>query len=1032
MATICMMVSGPGRRVGSSIATQSIRLLLLLMLATSPVFAQLRSLDVSQYLHTSWTAQEGYFQGVGISNHAIAQTSDGYIWILSPTGVIRFDGARFMEWKPPNDELLRGNPPSQLLASRDGSLWIAGHGVAQIRADGTSRRYHELDKLNLVRLAEDKDGVIWAGAEINLTPHGLSLFRIDHGKFRPYNLPEFAGLGFTPLFVDKEGRLWADSEKGIWRILPGPPKLVQKKALRSSVMSEDSVGALLYAEAGKIWKISEDGASADYLGKIAGHQINTMLRDNEGGLWIGTYGEGIVHLHDGRVDHFSSVDGLSSDIVESIFQDKEGNVWATTPESIEKFTKPAVPRLTYKQGLSAGSVFSVLVDRRERTWIGTSDGFNEIVADHVMRPGTQLRNDPGLAIAETRTGRIFMTTVGRDKAMVSNDGHMIPNHLDDGAWLAGYKNVFSVAEDSDGTLWAVSRELGLLHLSQNGDLIETFNDPKWGDYVLSVAFDPKRDGVWFTTHNGKIFFLKDGKILERYGKPDGLGTSPIRVLEIDDDGGVWMTASTGLAHLAGHTISVLGLKNGLPCDRVHWMQRDQNHQVWLYTGCGLVSFSEQDLSSWVDQPSYSVKITNHLDNTDGVENIAIGGWYAPQSSMTKDGRILFAMRTGLGVLDPLHLNQNALPPPVHIEGIITDGLKIENNGRASLPVNAGVIHITYTALSFAAPRKVRFRYRLEGYDKDWSPPVSLREVTYTNLPPRDYSFRVIACNDDGVWNSEGATMHFQIPPAWFQTMWFHALCLALAMILTWGLYRLRVRQIASAMSARFDERLAERTRIARELHDTFLQTIQGSKLVAVNALKNHSQDPIRTRRALEQLSEWLLRATEEGRAALHSLRTSTTETNELAAALRQALDSCSDESSMVAEFKLNGEAREMHPIVRDEVYLIGYEAIRNAYMHSAGSRLHVQLTYDDYLSLSIRDDGTGIDPSIAVAGKAGHFGVSSMRERAARIGARLTIETTWDSGTEMKIVVPGKLAFSKARPSPLDKIKAVIHRRNEN
>jgi signal transduction histidine kinase len=445
----------------------------------------------------------------------------------------------------------------------------------------------------------------------------------------------------------------------------------------------------------------------------------------------------------------------------------------------------------------------------------------------------------------------------------------------------------------------------------------------------------------------------------------------------------------------------------------------------------LVSFSENDLLSWITQPSHIVTVTHYLDSTEGVENDANGGWFTPLTALTRDGRILFAMRTGLGVLDPRHLNQNAFPPPVHIEGIIADGLKIENNGRASLPVSAGVIHITYTALSFAAPRKVRFRYKLEGYDKDWSPPVSLREVTYTNLPPRDYSFRVIACNDDGVWNNEGATMHFRIPPAWFQTMWFHALCLALAMILTWGLYRLRVRQIAGAMSARFNERLAERTRIARELHDTFLQTIQGSKLVAANALKN-PHDPVRTQRALEKLSEWLTRATEEGRAALHSLRTSTTETNELAAALRQALDSCSDESSMVAEFELNGEAREMHPIVRDEVYLIGYEAIRNAYMHSAGSRLHVQLTYGDYLSLSIRDDGTGIDPSIAVAGKAGHFGVPSMRERAARIGARLTIETTSNSGTDVKIVVPGKLAFSKARPSPLDKIRTVIHRRNEN
>jgi ligand-binding sensor domain-containing protein len=589
------------------IASVLARLIVLSLLAPPMALGQLRSLDVSQYQHRSWTAQEGYFQGVGISNNAMAQTADGYIWILSPSGLLRFDGVRFMEWKPPKGESFPGAPPSQLLASRDGSLWIAGDGVAQLRADGTWHKYRELDSLRRVRLAEDRDGGIWAGAETP-RPNSVSLFRIDRGKVRPFNLPEFFGLGFTPLFGDKEGRLWADSERGIWRILPGPPKLVLRKTLRSSVLNEDSAGALLYAQGGKIWTLSAEGTSEDCLGKVLGHQINSMLRDKDGGLWVGTYGQGIFHLHEGRLDHFSSPDGLSSDLVESIFQDREGNVWSTSPDSIDEFSKPAVPRLTRKQGLSGDSVFSVLNDQRGTIWIGTSDGFDELAGDHVIRPGTQFRNDPGLALVETHAGRLLMTTPRGDQAMAPNYRHLVAA-TSARARLEGYKNLFSVAEDEDGSLWAVSQELGLLHLHENGDLIEAFKDPKWGDYALSLAFDSKRDGIWFTTHNGKLFFFKNGKTLQTYGRADGLEHGSVRVLHVDDDGGVWLATTAGLAHLMDHRVSILGVKNGLPCGRVHWMRHDQDHHVWLYTECGLVSFSERNLSSWIAEPSRSVTIT---------------------------------------------------------------------------------------------------------------------------------------------------------------------------------------------------------------------------------------------------------------------------------------------------------------------------------------------------------------------------------------------------------------------------------------
>jgi signal transduction histidine kinase len=258
-------------------------------------------------------------------------------------------------------------------------------------------------------------------------------------------------------------------------------------------------------------------------------------------------------------------------------------------------------------------------------------------------------------------------------------------------------------------------------------------------------------------------------------------------------------------------------------------------------------------------------------------------------------------------------------------------------------------------------------------------------------------------------------LDFNVAPAWYQTNWFRVLCVLSGVFIVVVLYRLRVRQIARSIGVRFDERLAERTRMARDLHDTFLQTLQGSKLVADDALEP-STDPIRMRRAMEQLSVWLGRATQEGRAALNSLRTATTQTNDLAEALRRVTEDGLIPSSMAVTFSVLGDAREMHPIVRDEIYRIGYEAIRNACTHSAASRLEVELRYANDLALRVCDNGTGIDPVIADRGKDGHFGLPGMRERAARIGGKLTLVSSSSSGTEIKLIVPGGMIFGKMMP----------------
>src|SRR5262249_2235633 len=296
-------------------------------------------------------------------------------------------------------------------------------------------------------------------------------------------------------------------------------------------------------------------------------------------------------------------------------------------------------------------------------------------------------------------------------------------------------------------------------------------------------------------------------------------------------------------------------------------------------------------------------------------------------------------------------------------------------GAVRLPPRSRSIEIGYTGLSFANPQAIKFRYRLDGRDREWQEAGTRRQVFYDELPPGAYRFHVTASNKEGVWNDTGTSIDFIVAPAYYQTAWFRALMAIAAATLLWAFYQLRIRQIARSLNARFDERLAERTRVAREIHDTLLQTVQGSKMVADTAL-SRPDDADGMRQTMEKVSTWLGQASAEGRAAIGALRASTTDTNNLAEALRRAIEDGKRQTTIDANLTVVGTAREMHPLVRDEIYRMGYEAIRNACTHSGGSRLDVQLIYGQDLVVRVTDDGAGIDPSIADAGKQGHFGLA--------------------------------------------------------
>ncbi|HEY2153870.1 MAG TPA: triple tyrosine motif-containing protein [Vicinamibacterales bacterium] len=428
-----------------------------------------------------------------------------------------------------------------------------------------------------------------------------------------------------------------------------------------------------------------------------------------------------------------------------------------------------------------------------------------------------------------------------------------------------------------------------------------------------------------------------------------------------------------------------------------------------------------ELEAWKQNPGISVTIRT-LDALDGVRP---GPAAFVAAARSPDGRLWFANSQSLQVIDPEHLRRNTVPPPVHIEQVVADRLVYPAQGALRLPPNTRDLQIDYVGLSFVAPQKVRFRYRLEGRDDAWQEPETRRQAFYTDLRPGTYRFRVIASNNDGVWNEQGAALEIVIAPAWYQTRAFLVLITVLSALVLWAAYSWRVQRVARELNARFDERLAERTRMARDLHDTLLQTVGGSKMIADNAMDRPDDAPTLLR-ALQRVSEWLGQASEEGRAAVKALRASTTERNDLAEAFQRAIEDCRRHGVIDASLTVTGVAREMHPLVRDEIYRIGYEAIRNAYAHSRGRRLEIELSYGRDLTLRIVDDGIGMETTVAEHGKEGHFGLRGMRERASRVDGILTLTSVPGRGTAVLVTAPGRTTFRRPSASLVQKIRSLI------
>jgi len=570
----------------------------------------------------------------------------------------------------------------------------------------------------------------------------------------------------------------------------------------------------------------------------------------------------------------------------------------------------------------------------------------------------------------------------------------------DGANLGIVNNL---ALDADGSVWATS--LGpprTLFRIRDQRVVDAYPAPTL-PAVHRVAADP-RAGIWLGLVSGEFAHYSDGSI-KIIASP--LHPQLIYDIAMGDDGAILVATTDGLIRWHDGVAHVLSSKVGLPCDAAHSVITDDEHNLWIDSGCALIEISAAEMARWWKSPESNIKILRQLDSLDGF----IGPITAfTPAAKTADGRLWFANGSDLQMIDPRHVKTNSTPPPVHIESVVVDHHEYPSQKQLRIPPLTRTLEIEYTALSMAVPQRVLFRYRLEGHDADWQDVGTRRQAYYNDIPPGRYRFRVIACNSDGVWNEVGDVIDLEFAPAWFQTLWFRAALVVTALMILWTAYRLRLRQISTTLRLRFNERLEERTRLARDLHDTLLQTIQGSQLVAADAL-NSPDDVTKLRQSMEKLAGWLARGVAEGRAAVNAVRYSRADTKNLSAALRVAVDDSLVDANMQSTVQTSGVVKDIQPIIRDEVYRIAFEAIRNVCAHSGATTLSVTVNYGRDLVVQIQDNGRGIDADVLEHGKADHYGLSGMRERAKEIGAQLQISSSVQTGTEIVLTVPGSVAF---------------------
>ena len=969
------------------------------------LFTDARALDPnrlpSQYVREQWTT-ETRFPGGGVNG--IAQTADGYLWIGTDRGLMRFDGFNFRPVSFASIATASNVPILQLLTDAGGKLWVRPQGADLVRQKDGKFESVRYGPGVITALAKDNhDGVLVSDTQ------GTFRFMEDHVQKLGPDSPPVISLAETA-----DGKIWLGT-LGDGLILLTGGRLTKV----SAGLPNRKINCLLAIGSDELWVGTDTGLYRgngkdfrrielpSFLGNI---QVLSLLRDRDSNIWAGTT-RGLLRIN-GKGISFSEENELRRDGgINVLFEDREGNLWIGGARGLGRIRDSAFVTYSSVSDRRFEHNGSVYVDPEGRTWLAPARGGLYVLQNGRIQPVISI---PPNEVVYSISGWADVVWVGRQRGGLTRlrfrNGAIASQSYTKANGLA-QNSAYAVHESRDGSVWAGTLNGGVSKLKDGHFTTYTTTNGLASNTVSSIL--ETRDGaMWFATPNG-LSSLSNGQ-WRTYTTVDGLPSPEVNCLFEDSSGTLWSGTSAGLAFFDSSRFQVPHEAPEVLREQIVGMAEDRVGRFWIATSDHVLLVPRDKLLSGVVK---AVDVREY-DQADGLESTE--GVKRSQSVVSDSvGRIWFSLRRGLSVVDPSQIKDYSVPALPHIEAITADSNSVNLAGSVRIPSSPRRITFEYTGLSLAVPGRIRFRYFLEGFDRSWSEPVATREAVYTNLGAHSYRFRVVASNSEGLWSESEAAVGFEVEPAVWQTWWFRTISAALILLLVWCVYLNRLHRLAKEFNIRLEERVGERTRVARELHDTLLQSFHGLLLRFQAATNLLPERPAEARKTLESAIDQAAQAITEGRDAVQGLRSSMTVTNDLALAISALSEElgCGETNPNCAEFdvEVEGTPRTLHPILRDEVYRIAGEAVRNAFKHAQAERVEVEIRYDEkQLRLRVRDDGKGIDPKLLGEDeRAGHFGMRGMRERAKLLGGKLAVWSELDSGTEVELRIPASRAYEK-------------------
>ncbi|MGD2088596.1 MAG: two-component regulator propeller domain-containing protein [Candidatus Aminicenantes bacterium] len=757
---------------------------------------------ITQYMHDVWGIEQGLPQN---TVHAIIQTRDGYLWLGTQEGLVRFDGHRFKVYDKKNVRQLSNSWIRALCQDREGKLWIGtdGGGLACFKPGDpkgeTFTTYTQKQGLSNQRIRtiyEDSQGNLWIGTD------GGGLNRLKNGKFIAYTTQQgLSGDMVISICEDRQGGLWIGTKTGLNRWKDDQFTIFTTK----EGLSDNMIWSLHEDAAGSLWIGTDSGLNRLKNGKftkyntqkgLTNNRISALFEDKEGYLWIGTYGGGLCRLEKGTFAAYTSKEGLSDDFVLSIFEDREGSLWiGSGGGGLDRLKEGKFTPYTTSEGLSHNVVSAIFEDQKRTLWIGTyGGGLNQLQEGKFITYTTQ----QGLSHNLVRS--IYQD--GEENLWVGTDNGL--NRLKNGEFVTfttkqGLANnkVWCIYEDRNRNLW-IGTDNGLNCLKDGNFTIYNREQGLSNEKVMCILEDGKGN-LWIGTNGGGLDCLKDGKFTV-YTTTQGLSNNMVWALYEDEAGTLWIgTHGGGVNRLKQGKFTHYCVKDGLFDDIVYQILEDHQGNLWMSCNKGIFTVSKQELNQFAAGKINSFQCVSYNEK-DGLKSRECMGGTQPPGCRTRDGKLWFPTIKGVIMIDPSHIKTNPYPPPVVIENITADDHNLQppflTNGKSViLPAGTERLEIQYAGLSLLVPEKVGFKYRLAGFDKDWVEVNNRRTAYYTKLPPGYHTFQVIACNNDGIWNETGASVSFYIRPYFYQTFWFYSLCALSLVLMVFAGYRVRVRQL---------------------------------------------------------------------------------------------------------------------------------------------------------------------------------------------------------------------------------------------